>query len=113
MNVTDRDTLEAAAADARSIAPDAWAEGEALAFDDAVSYAQRSRGERGRPATGWASLTATEQKVAALVAAGCSNDEVATELLMGTATVKTHLTHIYTKVGVRNRAALAAAYAAR
>lgn len=113
VNVPDREALQGAAAAAHSAAPEGWAEGAALSFADAVAYAQRARGERGRPSTGWASLTATEQKVAALVAAGRSNDEVATELLMGTATVKTHLTHIYTKVGVRNRAALAAAYAAR
>ena len=88
--------------------PVAWAEGEALAFADAIEYARRSRGERSRPTVGWASLTPTEQRVAAVVAEGHSNDEVARQLLMSVATVKTHLTHIYAKTGVSSRAALAA-----
>lgn len=35
----------------------AWAEGAALSTDDAIAYAQRGRGERKRPSSGWASLT--------------------------------------------------------
>jgi hypothetical protein len=35
----------------------AWAEGAALSTEEAIAYAQRSRGERKRPASGWASLT--------------------------------------------------------
>jgi hypothetical protein len=34
----------------------AWAEGTRLSLDDAVAYAIRSRGTRGRPPTGWNSL---------------------------------------------------------
>lgn len=30
----------------------AWAEGAALSIDEAISYAQRGRGERKRPSTG-------------------------------------------------------------
>ena len=96
-----------------STEPVAWAEGEALAFADAIEYARRSRGERSRPTVGWASLTPTEQRVAAIVAEGHSNDEVARQLLMSVATVKTHLTHIYAKTGVTSRAGLAAALARR
>ena len=41
----------------------AWAEGAALSTEEAIAYAQRGRGERKRPATGWASLTPTELDV--------------------------------------------------
>ena len=75
---------------------------------DAVEFARRARGERGRPSFGWASLTATETKVAELVAQGLSNEQVARRLLMSPATAKTHLTHIYAKVGASNRTELAA-----
>jgi DNA-binding NarL/FixJ family response regulator len=37
-----------------------------------------------------------------------SNRDVAAQLFMSEATVKTHLTRIYNKVGVKNRAQLAA-----
>ena len=80
----------------------------ASSFADAVELAQRSRGERARPTTGWTSLTPTEQRVAEIVAEGNSNDEVARRLLMSVATVKTHLTHIYAKTGVTGRTELAA-----
>ncbi len=32
----------------------AWAEGGALSTDEAIAYAQRRRGERKRPSSGWA-----------------------------------------------------------
>jgi len=35
----------------------AWPEGAALSTSEAISYAQRGRGARGRPASGWESLT--------------------------------------------------------
>jgi hypothetical protein len=35
----------------------AWAEGAALSTDEAVAYAQRGRGQRKRPTSGWGSLT--------------------------------------------------------
>ena len=37
-----------------------------------------------------------------------SCDETAAALVMGTATVRTHLNHVYTKIGVSSRTALAA-----
>ncbi|MFN0030402.1 MAG: helix-turn-helix transcriptional regulator [Acidimicrobiales bacterium] len=90
--------------------PHAVAEGRAMSMDAIVAYARRARGARGRPQFGWASLTPTERLVAELVAQGSTNAEIATALLMSGATVKSHLTHIYAKVGVRNRTALAAAH---
>jgi DNA-binding NarL/FixJ family response regulator len=56
-------------------------------------------------------LPAREREVLALVARGTSNREIARELFISEATVKTHLTHLYAKLGVNDRAAaVAAAY---
>lgn len=91
----------------------AWAEGARLSLDDAVGFARRARGSRGRPASGWASLTPTELEVVALVAEGCSNPEIAARLLMGRGTVKTHLAHVFSKLEVANRTELASLASAR
>jgi len=53
-------------------------------------------------------LTAREGSVAALVAVGRRNDEVAAELGLAVKTVEAHLTRIYRKLGVRSRTELAA-----
>ncbi|MBS9533607.1 AAA family ATPase [Mycobacterium sp. M1] len=53
-------------------------------------------------------LTPQEESVASLVAQGHSNREVAAELYIAPKTVQYHLTRIYTKLGVRSRAELAA-----
>ena len=73
-----------------------------------VSYARRSRGPRQRPEHGWDSLTPTEREVVRLVTEGLSNPDIAARLFISRATVKTHLTHIFTKLDVINRARLAA-----
>jgi len=90
-------------------ADDGWQEGAALSLDDAVELAQRMRGERLRPAQGWDSLTPTELQVIEQVAEGLSNPQIAERLLMSRATVKTHLVHVFRKLGISNRAELAAA----
>jgi predicted ATPase/class 3 adenylate cyclase/DNA-binding CsgD family transcriptional regulator len=86
----------------------AVAEGRALDLQDAVAYALRARGQRKRPPSGWDSLTPTELQVAKEVATGNTNAEIAAALLMARTTVKTHLAHIFTKLGYTNRAELAA-----
>ncbi|MFL6124347.1 LuxR C-terminal-related transcriptional regulator [Actinophytocola sp.] len=73
----------------------------------AVDYARRSRGRRGRPASGWASLTPAEQSVVRLAADGLSNPDIGARLFMSRGTVKTHLSHVYAKLGVTNRTELA------
>jgi DNA-binding CsgD family transcriptional regulator len=90
-----------------------FAEGLTLDEEGAVAYAQRARGERKRPTAGWDSLTRTEMNVVRLVASGLTNKEVGRELLMGAETVKTHLSHVYDKLGLRSRAALASEFATR
>jgi DNA-binding NarL/FixJ family response regulator len=50
-----------------------------------------------------ASLTAREREVLDLIAAGLTNEEIASELVVTSGTVKTHVNHIYFKLSVRNR----------
>ena len=53
-------------------------------------------------------ISARELEVLGLVAAGTTNREAAARLFISEATVKTHLLHIYTKLGVSDRAAAVA-----
>lgn len=87
--------------------------GAAMSLDEAVAYARRGRGERGRPSTGWDALTPTERDVVRLVGQGCSNVEVGRRLFVSVNTVKTHLSHVYAKVQVDGRAELIAQAAHR
>jgi len=50
-----------------------------------------------------ASLTRREREILASVAGGISNQAIAAKLCISEQTVKTHLTRIYAKLGVRNR----------
>ena len=75
----------------------------------AATWIERARNELGsiggrRREEG---LTAAERRVAALVAEGRTNREVAAALFLGERTVASHLTHIYAKLGVRSRTELA------
>ena len=91
----------------------ATAEGSALEWREAAAYAGRAHGERQRPSHGWAALTPTELQVVALVADGLTNPQIAERLLMGRATVKTHLDHVFTKTGLHSRTELATEYVRR
>jgi DNA-binding NarL/FixJ family response regulator len=51
-----------------------------------------------------ADLSERETEVLALMAAGRSNAEIVGELVVSTKTVRNHITHIFTKLGVANRA---------
>lgn len=53
-------------------------------------------------------LTATEEQIASLVAAGKTNAEVAAALFVSLRTVESNLTRIYRKLGIRSRSELAA-----
>jgi DNA-binding NarL/FixJ family response regulator len=48
-------------------------------------------------------LTPTERKILALVGQGRSNGEIAAELFIADTTVRTHVRHIFEKLGLRNR----------
>jgi predicted ATPase/class 3 adenylate cyclase/DNA-binding CsgD family transcriptional regulator len=84
----------------------AWAEGAALSIEEAIAYAQRGRGERKRPASGWPSLTPAERDVARLICEGLANKEIATRLFVSPRTVQAHLSHIYAKLGIASRVQL-------
>jgi DNA-binding NarL/FixJ family response regulator len=92
-----------------------------VASGDALPLAATTRGliadfaSRGREsANEWravGALTDREAEVLTLVARGLSNDEIAERLTLSIETVKTHVKHVYTKLGTRDRAqAVIAAY---
>jgi predicted ATPase/class 3 adenylate cyclase/DNA-binding CsgD family transcriptional regulator len=85
----------------------AWAEGAALSTEEAIAYAQRGRGQRKRPTRGWAALTPAERDVVRLVSEGLANNDIATRLFVSPRTVQSHLTHVYTKLGLTSRVQLA------
>jgi DNA-binding NarL/FixJ family response regulator len=61
----------------------------------------------GRPATPAElpdELTAREAEVLTLIAQGLSNGEIAERLVVSRATVKTHINHVFSKIGARDRA---------
>jgi predicted ATPase/class 3 adenylate cyclase/DNA-binding CsgD family transcriptional regulator len=108
MYQSDYDTAVAALRDALG-ANDfdlAWAEGAALSTGEAIAYAQRGRGERKRPTSGWGSLTPMENDVVRLVAEGLGNKDIGARLFVSPRTVQTHLTHVYAKLGVTSRVQL-------
>lgn len=72
----------------------------------APSVTQHLMGQVRRP--GASTLTDREKEVLQLVANGSSNREAATALFIGEASIKTHLQHIYGKLGVRDRASAVA-----
>ena len=92
---------------------------EACAIFDrlgALQWAARARGElarvAGRPPSR-ENLTATESRVADLVADGRSNKEVAAALFVTVKGVEAHLSRIYRKLGIKSRAELMRRYTTR
>jgi DNA-binding NarL/FixJ family response regulator len=59
-----------------------------------------------RPHPLWSTLTEREREIAALVAEGLSNDEIADRLVISPATVRTHVGRAMVKLGARDRAQL-------
>jgi DNA-binding CsgD family transcriptional regulator len=78
-----------------------------MSTTEAIKYAQRGRGERKRPRSGWASLTPTELDVVGQVSEGLSNKDIAARLFVSPRTVQTHLTHVDTKLSLASRVQLA------
>ena len=92
--------------------------GEALAIFEnlgAPLWADKARRELSktgkRPGPG--GLTHTEQRIAALVAQGRTNKEVAAAMFVAENTVQTHVRHIFQKLQVRSRTELAAQWPTR
>ena len=93
----------------------AFAQGSAMGPAEAVAFAL---GEQGRPRldgrrAGPGQLTRREGEVAALVARGQSNGQIAASLVISVRTVETHVQHIMDKLGYSTRAQIAAWSAAR
>ena len=90
------ETFEAAEAIFAQLGAEVW---RRRAMDEVVRARPRPRSDR--------TLTAAERRVAALVAAGRTNREVAAELFTTVGTVEVHLTRVYRKLGLRSRTELA------
>jgi predicted ATPase/DNA-binding NarL/FixJ family response regulator len=86
----------------------AMSQAEAIAFalGESVPPASRPDGAGAGPSTG--RLTRREREVAALVARGLSNSQIAAELVISARTVETHVQHIMDKLGFGTRAQIAA-----
>jgi DNA-binding CsgD family transcriptional regulator len=102
----------------RGAAPEREQVVAALRAAGAIAIAEQLGGGRGgvsrvrRPATGWASLTPAELRVAELAAAGATNKEIAQQLWISPYTVDTHMRHTLAKLGLRSRVALAREFTA-
>jgi DNA-binding CsgD family transcriptional regulator len=81
---------------------------EVLSLHEALRLAMSRRGQRGRPSSGWQSLTPAETRVVELVAEGLTNPEIAQRLYVSRDTVKSHVSSALMKLALRTRAELAA-----
>jgi DNA-binding NarL/FixJ family response regulator len=86
--------------------------GDEPAWQLFVEEVRRFVAPDGVPAPVATVLSAREREVVALVADGCSNDDIAERLRLSVRTVERHLQNVYTKLGVRGPSARAAAAAA-
>ncbi|SHU73023.1 helix-turn-helix transcriptional regulator [Mycolicibacterium mucogenicum] len=88
-------TLQEALAAFEGLGTPLWAE-----------QARRALGRIDERSDRGAVLTASERRIAELVASGMSNREVAAKLFVSAKTVEVHLSRIYRKLGIRSRAEL-------
>ena len=86
---------------------------DVLSLHEALRLAMSRRGQRGRPSSGWESLTPAETRVVELVAEGLTNPEIARRLYVSRDTVKSHVSSALMKLALRTRAELAASASRR
>jgi predicted ATPase/DNA-binding CsgD family transcriptional regulator len=91
----------------------AWAAGRAMPLDEAVAYAletpvptQIAAGDT--PAPGQLALSPREREVAALIARGLTNRQIADELMITEGTAANHVKHILAKLTLDSRVQIAA-----
>jgi DNA-binding CsgD family transcriptional regulator len=82
---------------------EAWRQGGELTADDAVAYASKRSGRRAGRSSEPHGLSATERQVVEFVLQGLTNAEVAARLFISAETVKSHLSKVFSKLGVRSR----------
>ena len=84
------------------------AAGEALLSPEVTKRVIRQFSRLPRPSTptGFDELTSREQEIFRLIAEGRSNAEIAETLVITDSTVKSHVTHILSKLGLRDRVQL-------
>ena len=92
---------------------EAITEGRSITLERGLELAARSHSPMSRATVGWAALTPTERQVAELAADGRTNPQIGRELLMSPETVKTHLSRVFTKLGIAGRRELPLAFAQR
>jgi DNA-binding CsgD family transcriptional regulator len=78
-----------------------------------AGLSMRPRRGTERPATGWDSLTASEQTIVQQLGGGLTNTEIAARLFVSRRTVESHLGRVYAKLGLTTRSQLVAAVARR
>lgn len=91
----------------------AWRAGAGLSLERTIASVRGARGERKPPAVGWESLTPTEEQIVELACQGLTSPQIGERMFVSRTKVKTHLAHIYAKVGINNRAELLVAATAR
>lgn len=77
----------------------------------AMRAALRRADRKNAAGTGWDALTPSEREVAALIAAGMTNSQVAARLCVSPHTVDGRLRRVFAKLGVNTRVELTAEYA--
>jgi DNA-binding CsgD family transcriptional regulator len=107
----------------RAIWETGFGEGQLMGFEEAIEYALSKEADPDRPtfpATEAlsddqppAALTLREQQVAALIAQGLTNRQIATELMLSEHTIATHIRNILKKLGLHSRTQIAAHFTER
>jgi non-specific serine/threonine protein kinase len=87
----------------------AWSDGRAMSIEQAVSYAVAAEARTSPPGAHPGSLlTRREREVAALIARGSTNREIAAQLVIAEGTAERHVGNVLSKLGLRSRAHVAA-----